>query len=405
MKKYLCLIGLIALVVTGCLQIETGSESNHTVLNPPDPAWLSAPVEPAVVEPAPETVETEEPETSEPQSDLPDAEITLSAIGDIIGSSENFQAVKSGDVYEFSSHFRDLRDTFKQHDFTIASLASPIAGADFGYGGHPRYNAPIELAQAVVDIGIDAVSTANRYAFDLGQRALISNLNNLKEIGLTAFGTADSQEAADQPLLVETGGIKLGLLSYTTLLNQSTAQMPFAVAIADQTRISQDIADLRDRGAEIISVSMYWGDEYADMPNSNQYEWMSFLESQGVDIVLGGHPHVVQPLVLKTIDYEGRSKTMVQAYSLGNFYSAFLMTRAKMGLLLEIDITRQNGRAGVADVRHQLLYNHQTERDDGLTDYRIINLATLEERRNDVWYNEMKSERDRVEELLKALDN
>ena len=131
---------------------------------------------------------------------------------------------------------------------------------------------------------------------------------------------------------------------------------------------------------------------------------MSFLESQGVDIVLGSHPHVVQPMVIKNIVYQGETKPMVQAYSLGNFYSAFLMNRTKTGLMLEIDIARQNGRAAVSDVRHKLLYNHQTDRGDGLLDFRVIDLATLEERRNDSQYNQMRQERDRVEELLHALD-
>lgn len=402
MKKYLILISLIAVVVSGCLMIEAGDEPIHTVLDPPDPSWLREDFQ---------MPETEQPETAELEDELdpetptePDASITISAVGDIIGSTENFQSVKSGDVYEFSGHFRELRDTFQHHDYTIANLVSPIAGADFSYSGYPTYNAPIELVQAVADLGIDALSTANRYAFDLGQRAVMSNLNNIRDIGLTPFGTATSQEEADQPVIIDVKGIKLGLLSYTALLNQSIANMPYAVSIAERSKIETDIDQLRQNGAELIVVNMYWGDEYADMPNAEQTGLMSFLESQGVDIVLGSHPHVVQPMVIKNIVYQGETKPMVQAYSLGNFYSAFLMNRTKTGLMLEIDIARQNGRAAVSDVRHKLLYNHQTDRGDGLLDFRIIDLATLEERRNDSQYNQMRQERDRVEELLHALD-
>lgn len=400
MKKVLILFLLLTLLVSGCLKLDTGALNEHTVLNPPDPDWVNQDFTALPVEKVEEVIEEESPEVPAPD----DASITISAVGDIAGSTENFQSVKSGEVYEFSSHFKELREMFMGHDYTIASLISPIAGADFGYSGYPRYNAPEELLQAVADIGIDAVSTANRFAFELGQRGLMSNLDNLRRIGFAPFGTATSEEEAAKPLLVEVGGIKLGLLSYTTMLNQSIANQPYAVAIADQTKILADLNTLRDQGAEIISVSMYWGDEYADMPNVNQMEWMSWLESQGVDIVLGAHPHVVQPLVIKKIDYQGQTKTVVQAYSLGNFYSAFLMDRTKTGLVLELDISRQNGQTSIQAVRHELVYNHQTDRGDGQMDYKIIDLATLEERSKDAQYKDMKAERDRIEKLLNALN-
>jgi len=396
MKKYLIVLCLIALFISGCLRIETGDDPIHTVLRPPSPV------------PAKESTELPQAETEEeavqPETTEPDAKITISAVGDIIGSTENYQSVKTGDVYEFSGQFRELREMFLSHDLTIANLVSPIAGADYGYSGYPRYNAPRELVQAIADIGIDALSTANRYAFDLGARAVNSNLNNIQEIGLRAFGTAANQEQADQPLILDVGGIKVGLASYTSLLNQPLGNVSYAVSMADPQTIEQDITKLRSQGAEIISVNMYWGDEYADHPNAEQTELMDLLERLGVDIVLGSHPHVIQPLVVKTIEFEGRQKTMVQAYSLGNFYSAFLMGRTKTGLMLAIDVAREAGLPSIPDVRHKLVYNHQVERGDGQIDYRLIDLDTVEERRNDVLYNEMKSERDRAEEILRSLD-
>lgn len=395
MKKYLILLCLISLITSGCLQIETGDDPVHTVLKVPEPTSTDLSEEPTE-----ETlVEEIIPETTEP-----DANITISAVGDIIGSTENFQSVKSGDIYEFSGQFRELREMFLGHDLTIANLVSPIAGADYGYSGYPRYNAPRELVQAIADIGIDALSTANRYAFDLGARAVNSNLNNIQEIGLTAFGTAPNQEEADKPVILNIGGIKVGLAGYTTILNQPTGNVAYAVSVANPQKIEEDIAKLRSLGAELISVSMYWGEEYADMPNAEQTELMTLFERLGVDIVLGSHPHVIQPMVVKTIEYEGRNKQMVQAYSLGNFYSAFLMSRTKTGLMLAIDVVREDGVVSIKDVRHKLVYNHQVERGDSQIDYRLIDLDTVEERRNDVLYSEMKSERDRVEEILRALD-
>ena len=395
MKKYLILLCLISLITSGCLQIETGDDPVHTVLKVPEPTSTDLSEEPTE-----ETlVEEIIPETTEP-----DANITISAVGDIIGSTENFQSVKSGDIYEFSGQFRELREMFLGHDLTIANLVSPIAGADYGYSGYPRYNAPRELVQAIADIGIDALSTANRYAFDLGARAVNSNLNNIQEIGLTAFGTAPNQEEADKPVILNIGGIKVGLAGYTTILNQPTGNVAYAVSMANPQKIKEDIAKLRSLGAELISVSMYWGEEYADMPNAEQTELMTLFERLGVDIVLGSHPHVIQPMVVKTIEYEGRNKQMVQAYSLGNFYSAFLMSRTKTGLMLAIDVVREDGVVSIKDVRHKLVYNHQVERGDSQIDYRLIDLDTVEERRNDVLYSEMKSERDRVEEILRALD-
>lgn len=134
MKKIL-ILGLILVCLTGCLAIEIKPPSSHTVLRP------SETTEPQVV--IPETVEVESP-TAPASPTEPPVSIKLGAIGDVIASTENFNVAKSGSVYEFSGHFAPIKASFADHDFTIANLVSPIAGADYGYNVYPRYNAPVE---------------------------------------------------------------------------------------------------------------------------------------------------------------------------------------------------------------------------------------------------------------------
>lgn len=386
MKKYL--ISLILLfLLTSCVIIETGDTAIHTVMLPPEPT------EEVLAEP------TSEPETVAD----PPITITLGAVGDVLASQENLASAKSGDVYEFSGHFQSVREAFRSQDFTIANLVSPIAGPDYPYGGYPNYNAPKELGQALSDLGIDALNTANRYSLDLGSRAVLTNLGNIRDIGLTPFGTASTQNEAEQLTVVTVKGIRIGLLSYTAILNQVSPNS-YAVSRLDQAKLATDIANLRAQGVDIISVSLYWGEEYADLPNDSQLELMNFLESQGVDIVLGSYPHVIQPLVMKSITFNGVTKPMVQAYSLGNFYSAFLMNRTKTGLMLEIEVTKADGVAKISRVDYSLIYNHQTTRQGDVLNYQLINLDDLDLYYGDPLYAEMASEKERAEALLRSLD-
>lgn len=389
MKKCLLVIAFV-IFISGCVVIETDNQAAHTVMLPRETT------EPEII------VETSEPEVVAPATTEPPVTITIGAVGDVLASGENIAAAKTGNVYEFSGHFQEVRDRIQQQDYTIANLISPIAGSEYPYGGYPNYNAPTELGQALSDVGIDAVNTANRYSLDLGPRAIQTNLGNIKAIGLTPFGTATSQNEANQLTIANVKGIRIGLLAYTSVLNQ-TSPNQYAVSITDQTKIASDIAMLRGQGVDIICVSLYWGEEYADLPNGEQINLMTFLENQGVDIVLGAYPHVVQPLVMKDIVYNDSLKPMVQAYSLGNFYSAFLMNRTKTGLMLEIEITKQDSVTKISGLKYSLIYNHQTKRAGDLMDYKLINLDDIDRYYEDALYDEMDAEKTRVEELLNSL--
>lgn len=385
MKK-LVLLFICLIFLTGCLVIETDQFSRHSVLLSREPKEDVAPAQ-TQTEPLP--VATTEPPVT----------ITLGALGDILASSENMSSAKSGSVYEFSGHFKLLKPTIQKQDYTLASLISPISGGEFGYTGYPFYNAPQEFGQALRDLGIDALNTSNSNALDLGNKALQMNLTNLKNLGFFTYGTNASEEDAKAPSIVDIQGIKLGLLSYTEKLNQLSPN-DYTISRLDQLKMAEDIEALRTAGADIICVNLYWGSEYADQPSEQQMNLMNYLETLGVDIVLGGSPKVIQPMSIKTIDYAGREKKIVQAYSLGNLYSGFLMNRAKTGLMIEMDIKKENGVAEISEVRSSLIYNHQSPRMGNQIDYQLVNLDQVDDFYEDSQYQEMLDEKSRVTELL-----
>lgn len=276
------------------------------------------------------------------------------AVGDVMMHTPQLPGAydKSSDRYDFSPFFEEVKPILEQGDWVIANLETPIAGAEFGYPGYPRFNAPIELGEALKAAGFNLITTANNHSLDQGETGLLRTLKNLRELGIPTKGTAASQEEADSIVLSEKAGIVMGLLAYTYGTNGIPVPegKPYLISLIDEEKIKKDITRLREAGADFITVSLHFGTEYQVTPNDEQKRLARALVAAGADIIAGAHPHVIQPYeVVETTDVDGRAKKGLIIYSMGNFISNQRGNTKDYGVIFKVNV-RKNMTDGTVDL-------------------------------------------------------
>lgn len=283
-------------------------------------------------------------------------EATLIAVGDIMVHMPQLPAYYDAATkqYSFNPWFEQVKPIFQTGDWVFGNLETPLAGQALKYTGYPRFNAPTELAAALVDAGINVVSTANNHTMDRGFPGVVRTLENVRKSGLIPVGTAADANDAQRLTIVERDGIRMGFLAYTYGTNGIPVpeDHAFAVNLIDSEVIVEQIASLRSAGADVVTVSLHFGLEYQRMPSKQQVQLARKLIAAGADIVLGSHPHVVQPLERVSIpaseSVDGIARTGVVIYSLGNFISNQTGDWKDVGLILKVNIGKTEFADGTA---------------------------------------------------------
>lgn len=299
----------------------------------------------------PVSVETAEPTT-----------IHMSAVGDIMCHLTNVKNAYSSTSkdYDFSNVFENILEYTKNADITIGNLETTFAGSSRGYTGYPTFNTPEVLGKNLKDIGVDVLSTANNHCMDKGYSGLESTLNFLDEYGLAHTGTARSEEEQDDILIKDVNGIKIAFLSYTYGTNGITIpkDKTYSVNLIDKDLIKEHISLAKAQKVDVICVNMHWGTEYKLTPQSLQKELADFLFENGVDIILGSHPHVLEPMEKRTITLEdGTTKDGFIIYSLGNFVSGQIYANTKSTVILDIQISKNaEGKISIDSVNYTPVY-------------------------------------------------
>ncbi|MFC5699970.1 CapA family protein [Cohnella faecalis] len=279
---------------------------------------------------------------------------TLLAVGDVMVHSPQLPAYydAKSNTYDMSPWFERVAPIFMQADWVIANLETPLAGADLKYTGFPRFNAPAELADALKGAGVQLVSTANNHSMDRGFTGIVRTLRNVRQAGLVPFGTSSSPEDAERLVIEERNGIKLGLLACTYGTNGIPVpeDKKYAVDLIDLPAIREHIHRLREAGADAVSVSLHFGTEYQRMPNEQQIAIAHDVVAAGADVVLGSHPHVVQPYDIIEVSAadsaDGEPHRGVVIYSLGNFISNQSEEWQDVGLIFGIKLTKTTDANG-----------------------------------------------------------
>lgn len=289
-------------------------------------------------------------EKQEDEKTKEDIHITMSVIGDIMCHNSQYKDAydSSKGTYDFSYVFSDIKQYINSADIAIGNLETTFAGIEKGYSNYPRFNTPEQLATNLKDFGIDVVSTANNHCMDTNYSGLVSTLQYLDEAGIAHTGTNSTKEDQNKILVKDVKGIKIAFLAFTYGTNgiPVPTDKSFAVNLIDENLILNQIKLAKQEEPDLICASMHWGIEYQTKQNSEQEKWADFLFNNGVDIILGSHPHVLQPMEKKTVALEdGTTKDCFVIYSLGNFMSGQTKENTRNSIILNIDIMK-NGETG-----------------------------------------------------------
>lgn len=252
-----------------------------------------------------------------------------------------------GKAYDYSECFRWIAPTVTEADYAVVNLEVPLGGGP-RYSGYPCFSAPDSYAQALADAGFDMMLTANNHCLDSGMKAARRTINALDSLGLDHIGTYhDATDRTDKvPFIKNIKGIRFGFLNYTYGTNGIPARDGMEVAVIDREKIADEMKLARDAGAEILVVTMHWGIEYVLRENAIQRDLAQFLIDNGADMVIGSHPHVIQPM--KMVRDEMRSQDVPVVYSLGNFISNMKTGDTRGGAYIRVRVERDEyGKAKV----------------------------------------------------------
>lgn len=259
-----------------------------------------------------------------------------------------------GGAYTFADCFPQITPQIKAADYAVVNLETPVAGPP--YSGYPCFNAPARYIDALADAGFDLFLTANNHTLDRRDRGLRATIDSLDARHLDHIGTYPNPTAREKaiPHIRDIKGFKIGFLNYTYGTNGITIQSDAVVDYIDRKHIADDIEKTRRAGAELICAAIHWGKEYQLLPHSTQRALADFLLSKGVDIVIGSHPHVIQPMEIRR-DTLGRKALVV--YSLGNLISNMRTRDTRGGALAHVTLRRDTlGRALVDTAEYTLVF-------------------------------------------------
>jgi poly-gamma-glutamate capsule biosynthesis protein CapA/YwtB (metallophosphatase superfamily) len=320
--------------------------------------------------PAPTTTTTSTTSTTLPIT------ITVAAVGDVLPHTPIVDSVldtRTGS-YDFGPVFAPIAPYLAKADYAIANLETRLAGPRAGYSGYPLFNAPTELAFALKAAGVDLVATANNHSLDLGWEGITGTLDRLDSAGLAHVGTYRSMQERRTPFIADIKGIKVAFLNYTAGLNGLTPpeeRKGYTVNTLDANVVVEDAMTARSWGADVVIAILHYGEEYQREPSQEQLDISQDILSRGVDVIIGSHPHVVQPIA-HVVQYTSWAVTDKYAvYSLGNFVSAQRWRYSDSGLVAYVHIEKKGLRAYVTGVSYLPVYVQRSTVDEKVS-YRVL---------------------------------
>lgn len=262
-------------------------------------------------------------------------EVSLFFAGDAMQHLPQIEAAKTYGGYNYDSCFYLLKDKISAADIACVNFETTLGGQP--YRGYPMFSAPDEFALALKDSGFDLFFLANNHILDSRQKGLERTIDVLDSMRIKNTGVFKSKDdrALSYPLMVIKNGIRIAFLNYTYGMNGLKPQHPNIVNQIDTMQIKRDIDMAKLYSPHIIIANMHWGDEYITSPNREQKALAQLLIDNGVRIVIGNHPHVVQPMVKNIVDNKISS---VVYYSLGNFISNQQRDNTDGGAIAEITL-------------------------------------------------------------------
>ena len=283
--------------------------------------------------------------------------ISISVVGDLMCHSPQFEYAKvSKDSFDFTPVFQRVKTYLLESDFTFGNLETVTAGKENGgYTGYPFFNTPSEYITVLKEVGFDLLVTANNHALDRSEKGILKTIDEISIRKLGYVGTFRSQRDRDSIRIFDIKGIKIAVLAYSygTNGNPTPNNKSYLINLIDYNLIEKDIQAARMSGAELVLVHFHFGEEYKREPVQFQKNVVNKTIEFGADIIIGGHPHVIQPVNF----YETKNDkldTGFVAYSMGNFFSNQRKKYTDAGMILTIKIKKDliNNKIKINEVNY-----------------------------------------------------
>lgn len=310
-----------------------------------------------------------------------DITINMTVTGDVLCHNTNFWDAydASTDSYDFSYVFEDIEKYFSSADIVVGTIETSFAGKEAGYSNYPTFNSPEELATDLKELGYDVMAMATNHCLDKGYKGLVSTIEELDKAGIKHIGTYKSEEDSKEILIQDVKGIKMAFLNYTYGTNgiPIPAGKEYSVNLIDKDKIKADIEKAKKLNADVICVNMHWGEEYRQTATQEQEELADFLFQNGVDLILGSHTHVLEPMEKRTVTLaDGTKKDGFVIYSLGNFMSGQNANYTRQSVILDIQLTKKekDNTISIDSVKYTPIYMYNIYAGKSMNRFKIMDI-------------------------------
>ncbi len=334
-----------------------------------------------------------ETETEPPIDTSDDGIVSILMAGDVLLHDKVAASGEMSDgSYNYDHMFANVKNEIESADLSIVNQEVILGGRDLGLSGYPSFNGAFEVGDAIVNSGFDVVLHATNHALDKGKNGLLSCISFWNEAypHIPYLGIADSKEKSEEIYVAEIEDIKIAILNYTYGTNGIALpyDMPYCVNLLDKDRIISDVEKAK-KSADLVIVCPHWGTEYVLTADDNQKYWADVFFDAGVDLVIGTHPHVVEPV--EVISDEDHS--MIVYYSIGNFINATAQTgkgiaNRMLGALADITITKTESGAEITDYGIIPIVSHVKSGEAGCTVYKLSDYTEKLASENEIIYSD-----------------
>jgi len=282
--------------------------------------------------------------------------VTFVAVGDNLIHDSVYYSVQSGNDYDFKPIYAKVKPFISQFDLKFVNQETILGGSELGLSSYPCFNSPFEVGDALLDTGFNLISVANNHTLDRGEEAVRNAVEFWSRHGIVYSGAeiSENKRHIKQFFIYD---IRFAFVAYTYGTNgiAHPDDKYYLTNLYDSEKAAADIQSVRSK-TDFIIVSMHWGEEYKNYPNETQKKQASELADLGVDLIIGHHPHVIQPI--EFITNKAGHQTMV-IYSLGNFLSGQIGIDRLIGMAVSIDIKKQGSKVSIENPQAQILYHYR----------------------------------------------
>ena len=295
--------------------------------------------------------------------DTPRKNVRIRAVGDLMCHQRQLDLALTEDgTYDFYPAYELVVESLSDADYTIANLETTIGlYSDQPYSGYPRFNSPESLLDTIKDAGVDFLTLANNHILDRYFDGMVITVDNVEKAGFDFGGANRSLTDSEDVKVVEINGIKLGFLCYTAHTNgmenhSSKSAVEYGVDYLYRADFESDVQALRDVGVQCVIAMPHWGTEYKRQPDAEVRRIAENMIAAGVDVILGSHPHMVQPIEYVAVETDEGERTALVAWSLGNFIDNMKVQYTDSGIILDFAVVETENGIEIMDVGYVPIY-------------------------------------------------